>query len=307
MTHFRSLDDLALQNAWLTIGVFDGVHRGHRQLLERLVEGARRAASPSVVVTFYPHPAVVLGGQKDFAYLSLPDEKAALLSELGVEHVVTLPFDRALAQQSAETFMDRVWRAIGLRHLLIGHDFALGRGRQGDAARLTDIGRRLGYTVEVFAPVRREGAIISSTAIRAALAAGRVAEAAALLGRPYALSGPVIHGDGRGRHINIPTANLQIAPEKLIPGRGIYAAWAWVGGERRPAAVNIGVNPTFTPSRQTVSVEAHLLDFSGNLYGRELRLEFIEWLRGEQKFPSVEALLAQIQADIGRVRKILIE
>lgn len=307
MPHYRSLDGLRLENTWLTIGIFDGVHRGHRALLSRLVEGAHAAGCPAVVLSLHPHPAVVLGGQTNFAYLTPPDEKADLLTSLGIEAVITLPFSLALAAESAEEFMRRLAPALGLRHLLIGYDFALGRGREGNAARLAEIGQRLGYTVETFAAVRQGEKIISSSAIRAALTAGEVAEAAGLLGYPYALRGPIVHGDGRGRHINIPTANLQIPPEKLIPANGIYATWAWVGGERFAAATNIGINPTFTPSRQTVSVETHLLDFSGDLYGQEVRLEFIARLRGEQRFPSVEALLVQIQADIAQTRKILSE
>ncbi|MEZ0394838.1 MAG: bifunctional riboflavin kinase/FAD synthetase [Anaerolineales bacterium] len=305
MTHLHSLDEAALRNAWATVGIFDGVHLGHRALLSRLVEGARAAGSPSVVLTLHPHPAVVLGGQTDFAYLTPPDERAALLTALGVETVITLPFSRAFAAETAEDFMRRLVKHLGLRHFVLGYDTALGRGREGNAARLTEIGQTLGYSVEVVGAVQQEGRVLSSSAIRQQVRAGAVEEAAKALGRWYALSGPVVHGDGRGRHINIPTANIQTAPEKLLPARGIYAAWAHVGGERFPAATNIGVNPTFTPSRQTASVEAHLLDFQGNLYGQEVRLEFVARLRDEMKFPSVEALLEQIWEDIARVRALL--
>ena len=305
MNHHRSLDALHLENAWLTVGVFDGVHRGHQELLHRLVDGAHAAGGPAVVLTFYPHPAVVLGGREDFAYLSLPDEKAALLGGLGVDHVITIPFDRDLADQSAEEFMGQVSRRLGLRHLLIGHDFALGRGREGNAARLAELGRSLGYAVEIYEPVWDGEKVISSTSIRDQLRQGEVAEAATLLGRNYAISGPVVHGDGRGRHINVPTANIAYPPEKLIPAYGIYATWAWVAGERLPAATNIGINPTFTPERQSASLETHLLDFAGDLYGQEVRLEFVARLRGEQKFASVDALLEQIRADISKTREIL--
>lgn len=306
MPHYRSLDGLRLENTWLTIGIFDGVHRGHRALLSRLVEGAHAAGCLAAVLSLHPHPAVVLGGQTDFAYLTPPDEKADLLASLGVDAVITLPFSLALAAESAEAFMRRIVPPLGLRRLLIGYDFALGRGREGNAARLAEIGQRLGYTVETFAAVRQEDQVISSSAIRAALTAGKVAEAASLLGYPYTLRGPVVHGDGRGRHINIPTANLHIPAEKLIPARGIYATWARVGDERFAAATNIGINPTFTPERQTASVEAHLLDFQGNLYGQQMTLEFVARLRDEMKFSSVDALLAQIQSDIAQTRKILL-
>jgi riboflavin kinase/FMN adenylyltransferase len=305
MNHHRSLDALPLENAWLTVGVFDGVHRGHQELLRHLVDGAHAASDPAVVLTFYPHPAVVLGGREDFAYLSLPDEKAALLGGTGVDHVFTIPFDRALADQSAEEFMTRLSRSLGLRALLVGHDFALGRGREGNAARLAELGRSLGYQLEVYEPVWDGEKVISSTTIRTQLRQGEVTEAATLLGRNYAVSGPVVHGDGRGRHINVPTANIAYPPEKLIPAYGIYATWAWVAGERLPAATNIGINPTFTPERQSASLETHILDFSRDLYGQEVRLEFVARLRGEQKFASVDALLEQIRADISKTREIL--
>ena len=301
--HF--LDALHLENTWLTVGVFDGVHHGHQELLHHLVDGAHAAGGPAVVLTFYPHPAVVLGGRQDFAYLSLPDEKATLLGGLGVDHVITIPFDRDLADQSAEEFMHHVSRHLGLRHLLIGHDFALGRGREGNAARLAELGRSLGYQVEIYEPVWDGEKVISSTSIREQIRQGEVAEAATLLGRNYAVAGPVVHGDGRGRHINVPTANLAYPSEKLIPAYGIYATWAWVAGERLPAATNIGINPTFTPERQSASLETHILDFGRDLYGQEVRLEFVDRLRGEQKFASVEALLEQIRADIAKTREIL--
>ncbi|MBN2385875.1 MAG: bifunctional riboflavin kinase/FAD synthetase [Anaerolineales bacterium] len=307
MPHYRFLDAVKRQDTWLTIGVFDGLHRGHRVLLQHLVDGAR-AAHPvghPVVLTFYPHPAVVLGGQSDFVYLSLPDEKAALLEEMGIETVITIPFDLNLAAETAQAFMQRVSTHLGLRHLLIGHDFALGRGRDGDAARLAEIGRHLGYTVEVLPAVHAQDLVISSTAIRNLIQRGQVAAAAALLGRPYAVSGPVVHGDGRGRHINIPTANIAYPAEKLVPAHGIYATWALVAGVRHPSATNIGINPTFTPERQGASLETHLLDFQGDLYGQTVQIEFVERLRDEMKFPSVEALIAQIRSDIQLARKIL--
>ncbi|KAF0107719.1 MAG: riboflavin kinase / FMN adenylyltransferase [Anaerolineaceae bacterium] len=305
MPHYRSLDVLSLKNAWLTIGVFDGVHLGHQALLRSLVDGARAASAPAVVMTFDPHPAIVLGGRTDFKCLTTPEERAALLGELGVEAVITQAFDRAFAAQTAEEFMRRVARTLGLRRLLVGHDFALGRGRAGDAACLAELGRTLGYDVEVIEPVRGGGSILSSTAIRAQVAAGAVSEAAASLGRWYAVAGPVIHGDGRGHLINIPTANVAYPPEKLIPANGIYATWAWVGGERYASATNIGINPTFTPDKTTPNVEAYLLDFDRDLYGQEVKLEFAARLRDEMKFPSAEALVAQIRADVERTRAIL--
>ena len=305
MPHYRSLDDLTLKKAWLTVGVFDGVHRGHQELINRLVAGAHAARMPAVVLTFDPHPAVVLGGRSDFKVLTTVEERAALLADLGVDEVVTLTFDRALADQTAEEFMGRVARSLGLRQLLIGYDTALGRGREGDATRLAEIGEQLGYRLEVVSPLHADGEVISSTRIRARLAVGDVAAAAGFLGRPYSLTGAVIHGDGRGRTIRIPTANLQVPDEKVVPANGVYACVAWINGEKRPAVTNIGTRPTFTPDEFRPHVEAHLLDFEREVYTQPLRLEFIARLRPEQRFPNASALIEQIQADITRTRAIL--
>jgi len=310
VAHFSSLDDLALpiglrQNAWLTIGVFDGVHRGHQEIIRQLTAGARADGALAVVLTFFPHPAVVLGGKADFKSLTTPDERVALLESLGVDVVITHPFDRALSDQTAEEFMRTVARSLGLRRLLVGYDFALGHGREGNVARLTELGKTLGYEVYTIAPVTNGKETISSTRIRQQLAAGDMSAAAAGLGRCYALTGPVIHGDGRGKKINIPTANLEIPTEKVIPANGVYACWAWVSGEKYLSVTNVGIRPTFTPEEFAPHVETHLLDFDRDLYGQEIKLEFVERLREERKFQSVEALVEQIQADIGRARQIL--
>lgn len=306
MPHYRTLDKLSLQGAWLTVGVFDGVHRGHQQLLRQLVEGAHATHSPAVVMTFDPHPAVLLGGKAEFKSLTTPEERFELLDSLGVDIVITQTFDRALADQTAEEFMQRAVRVLGLHRLLVGYDTALGRGRQGDAKRLAELGQELGFSVQVVPAFTENGEVISSTYIRRLIAAGEVAEAAARLGREYSLKGPVIHGDGRGRHINLPTANIQPPDGKAIPANGVYATWAWTEEEVHPAVTNIGIRPTFTPQEFKSHVEAHLLGFDRELYGQEVKLEFVERLRPEQKFPSIETLIAQIHADIDRAKEILV-
>lgn len=305
MEHYRSLNDVALKNSWLTIGVFDGVHRGHQEILANLTAGAHANGAPAVVLTFWPHPAVVLGKRNDLKSLSTPEERADLLASLGVDAAITQPFTPEFSKLSALDFMRLVSERLGLRSLWIGHDFALGHNREGNLARLTEIGRELGYSVQAIGPVVNGEDVLSSSLIRQRLKAGEVARAAENLGRFYALSGPVVHGDGRGRRINIPTANIDYPKDKVIPANGVYACWAWVGGERFPAATNIGINPTFTPDKETPNVEAHILDFDRELYGQGLRLEFVEHLRDELRFPSVEALLEQIHADIGKTREIL--
>ena len=305
--HHRSLDGVSLQNAWLTIGVFDGVHRGHQAILRQLAAGAHasRSGAPAVLLTFDPHPAVVLAG-RDLKVLTTPEERADLASALGLDAVITHPFDRTVSEMSAHDFMARLKKHLGLRYLLIGYDFALGKGREGNAQRLTELGRELGYSVTVIDAVSDESGVISSTEIRKLVSVGSVTEAAKLLGRNYALSGPVVHGDGRGRRINIPTANIHYPESKLLPANGIYACHAWIGADRFAAATNIGVNPTFTPDKRTVNVEAHILDFDRDLYGQNVKLEFAARLRDELKFDSIEALLSQIHTDIVTTREIVL-
>lgn len=304
MQHYRSLADVSIQNAWLTIGVFDGVHRGHQAILRQLAAGAHANGAPAVLLTFDPHPAVVLAG-RDLKLLTTPEERAEFASSLDVDAIVTHPFDRSVAEMSARDFMARLKNHLGLKHLLIGYDFALGKNREGNAQRLAELGHELGYTTEVVSAVRDESGVISSTEIRKLVSVGSVEAAANLLGRPYALSGPVIHGDGRGRHINIPTANIHYPDSKLLPANGIYVCRARLGADLFAAATNIGFNPTFTPNKRTANVEAHLLDFDRDLYGETLTLEFVARLRDELKFDSVDALLTQIHADIAQTRGIL--
>jgi riboflavin kinase/FMN adenylyltransferase len=305
MHHYRSLNDVSLKNSWLTIGVFDGVHRGHQEILTNLTAGAHENGAPAAVLTFWPHPAVVLGKRSDLKSLSTPEERADLLGALGVDVVITQPFTPDFAKLSALDFMRLVSERLGVRSLWIGYDFALGHNREGNLERLTEIGSELGYGVKAINPVMNGEDLLSSSLIRQRIRSGEVARAAENLGRFYALSGPVVHGDGRGRRINIPTANIDYPKDKVIPANGVYACWAWVGGERYPAATNIGINPTFTPDKETSNVEAHLLDFDRDLYGQELRLEFVEHLRDELRFSSVGALLEQIHADIAQTREIL--
>lgn len=304
MKHYRSLQELTLQNSHLTIGVFDGVHRGHREIVRRLIATARAESAPAVVLTFDPHPAGVLGGH-DIQCLTTPDERAELLGNLGVDFVITQRFTRDLSTVTAREYMARLKKDLGLERLLIGYDFALGKGREGNAARLTELGREMGYSVEVIPALSDESGVISSTEIRKLVRTGNVSEAAKLLGHPYTVSGPVIHGEGRGKKINFPTANIDYPKQKAIPSNGIYACWAYLGSEKFKAAANVGFNPTFTPERQIPSVEAYLLDFDREIYGEVLKLEFVVRIRDELKFDSVEALIEKINDDVLKTREIL--
>jgi len=304
MTHLHSLTDVALTNSWLTIGVYDGVHRGHLEIIHKLTAGAHAIGAPAVVLTFAPHPASVLG-KREVKCLTTPDERADLLSSLGVDLIVTHPFDENVAGLSAHEFMARLKKHLGVSHFLMGYDFALGRGREGNAARLAELGRELNYTIEVVQAVSDESGVISSTEIRKLIGLGDVVEAGGLLGHNYSLHGIVVHGDGRGRKINFPTANIEYANGKLIPANGIYACWVWVNGVRYMSAVNVGVRPTFDNEATRPLVEAFILDFDSNIYGQDIRLEFAARLRDELKFPSVEALVEQMQRDVAWAREIL--
>jgi len=304
MQHYRSMEAVSLNDSWLTIGVFDGLHRGHQELIRQLTAGAHANGAPAVVLTFFPHPALVLGGV-DLKWLTTPDERAEILASLGVDVVITHPFDKQLAALTSEEFMARVKQHLGLQTLLVGYDFALGRNRAGNLVHLTEIGREIGYNVLPVAAFQLDGQILSSTLIRQQIKDGDVTGAAVKLGRYYTLSGSVIHGDGRGHTIGIPTANIDVPLEKVIPANGVYACWAFVGAGKHQAVVNIGVRPTFTSGEITPHVEAHLPNYDANLYGQTLRLEFVERLRGEQKFPSIDALVAQIKTDIVKANHIL--
>lgn len=304
MLHYRALEEVTLPGSWLTVGVFDGVHRGHQQIINKLVAGAHANELPAVVLTFDPHPAKVFG-RGDIKLLTLPGERARLLGEYGVDVVITQTFDRALADTTAFDFMTRLKTQLGLERLILGYDSTLGKDREGNAARLTEIGLELGYAVETVSALGDESGVISSTEIRKLVTVGKVEEAARLMGHPYRLQGLVTHGDQRGRGIGFPTANLEYAREKVMPAGGIYACWAYLGGEKHMAAVNLGTNPTFTPDKQTLNVEAYLLDFDHDIYGEMMRLEFVARLRDEMKYDSVEALIRQIRLDVEQTRRIL--
>ncbi len=301
---YHSIEHVSLKNSWLTIGVFDGVHRGHQQILKSLTAGAREHSVPAVVLTFNPHPAKLFG-RSEIRLLTLPDERVQLFDSFGVDVTVIHPFNREVANTSAFDFMQSLRKHLGVSHLILGYDSTLGKNREGDATRLREIGRELGYTVEVVSALSDESGVISSTEIRKLIETGNVAEAARLMGHLYSLHGPVIHGDARGRTINVPTANIDYSHEKMIPANGIYACWAYLRNKKYQAAINIGVNPTFTPDKQIPNVEAHILDFRDEIYGQDVKLEFVARLRNELRFDSVDKLLEQIWKDIEDTKRIL--
>jgi riboflavin kinase / FMN adenylyltransferase len=305
MRHYWSLDRVHLENSWVTIGTFDGVHRGHQAIVNRVVSGARSSGSTSVVITFHPHPAVVLGKRQDANYLTTPEERAELLGYLGVDVVITHPFNREVASLSAYEFISEMDAHLNISRLFVGNDFALGKGREGNVERLRVLGEEFGYQLEVVPPIKNGDVVVSSSTIRAKISEGNVAQAARLIGRLYKIKGEVIPGDGRGKLLGIPTANLSIWAERTIPKAGVYACKAISGGNIHQAVTNIGFRPTFENEPVAPRVETHLLDYDGNLYGKELSLEFVDRLRDEKKFPDIQALIDQIHIDISRAREIL--
>ncbi len=305
MEHYSNLQDLRLRAAWLTIGVFDGVHRGHQQIIAQLTAGACQHGAPAVLLTFSPHPAQVLA-QRPVPCLTTPQERAELLAALGIDVLITQPFTPTFANRSAEDFMTELKDRLGLHTLLIGYDFALGRGRAGNFERLQALGQTLGYQTLSLPALRGAEETISSTAIRKQIAAGQVRQAAEQLSRPYAIRGEVVPGDGRGRTLGIPTANVQIPAGKALPANGVYACRAILRGKPLHAVCNLGLRPTFTdPSIREPRLEAHLPGWQGNLYGETLQIDFVERLREEQKFTSAQELVRQIDQDIAAAQRIL--
>jgi len=292
----------------VAIGVFDGLHLGHRAILDRALARAHAAGVRCVVMSFDPHPDVVLAksGFHSPPPLTPLGERRERLTALGVDAFDVLPFTRELAALEPEAFVDR--HLVGPHApaaLVVGEGFALGRGRSGTVERLRAIGATRGFAVEAVPLVVVDGAPVSSTRIRATLAEGKVAETARLLGRRYTLRGTVVTGDGRGRELGYPTANLRLYEDRVVPADGIYAVLARLGDERtlRPAAMSIGMRPTFDGQLRTL--EVHLLDWSGNLVGRPLEVEFVDWLRPERRFESAAALIEAMDRDVVETRRRL--
>ena len=288
----------------LTIGVFDGVHRGHRSLAERLVESARADGLASGVVTFKNHPVTALRPGARVSYLTDTAERTRLLRELGVDFVAALRFNTELARLPARDFLQTLYDDLRMRKLVVGPDFAMGRDRDGNADTLPGIAADMGFEFETVEPVTDPAGPVKSTEIRRRIAAGEVSDAARLLGRNFSARGVVGRGQMRGRELGFPTANLEIGDEFIVPGNGIYATWAHLETGVHMAATSIGVRPTFDDGEQR-TVEAYLLDFSEDIYGQPMRLEFVQWLRGEEKYDTIDALLAQMNLDVRQTREVL--
>lgn len=288
----------------VTVGTFDGVHRGHWEVLQEIRRRARAANRRSVLVTFHPHPLRIVKPEIAPPLLTTPDEKKEILAESGLDYAVFLRFTAELSRYEPERFVREILvRRMHVRELVIGYDHGFGRGRTGDADTLRALGGEMGFEVDVVQPVAMGREPVSSSRLRKAVEAGEMGRARSGLGRPYSVRGVVIRGDGRGRTLGFPTANLHVGdPTKLLPPAGIYAVRAATGAGMVPGALHLGPRPTFQGSLPTV--EVHLIDFEGDLYGRELRVDFLERLRDVEPFDSVDALVEQMRRDVAEARSV---
>ena len=290
----------------VAIGNFDGIHLGQRQILRTVVERAQQITGRSVVVTFEPHPLTILRPQRPLERLTTPEQKVALLEQVGIDLLAVVRFTEAFAATSAQAFVEAfIHQKLGAAEVYVGASFGFGRRREGDLDLLESLAGRFGFRAVGIEELRASTAVVSSTRIRAAIRAGEVGEAAALLGRSYAVAGKVVHGVGRGREHGWPTINI-LPDEQLLPPDGVYASQVWIPEHelQLEAVTNIGTRPTF-PGDETRVVESHIFDFVGEVYRERVELGFVERLRGERKFPSVTELVEQIGRDATAAREFL--
>ncbi|MWC26519.1 bifunctional riboflavin kinase/FAD synthetase [Paenibacillus sp. MMS18-CY102] len=282
----------------IAIGHFDGVHKGHQNVIRRAIEAARSQQRKSAVLTFHPHPKDVLSQGEQYGNCLTPlDVKLERFAELGVDYTFVMKFDQDFANVSPERFVSDVLGPLGVRHALIGFDFRFGHRGAGDADKLASLGSELGITTEVVEPLLLNGKKVSSTYVREALSDGDPELAQHLLGRAYEVQGTVVHGHARGRTIGFPTANLGLIAPYVTPRLGVYAVFAEVGGVTYSAVMNHGMKPTFKDGETAPVMEVHLLDYAGDLYGQKMAVRFHAFLRAERKFESIDELIAQISRD----------
>lgn len=287
----------------LTIGVFDGVHLGHKHLLSQLKVHARQEDWLSGVITFRQHPQAVLSPQTKLPCLTDLTQRVRLLKNEGIDAVITLSFTPELAQLGTRQFVKLLKKYLKVRGLVIGPDFALGHSREGDVNTLRTLGQEMDFSVTVVPPLVINSEVVSSTAIRNALADGDMKRVDNLIGRPFSLHGRVVTGVGRGVELGFPTANLDVDPQQALPPDGVYATWTYIDDSAYQSMTNIGRRPTFDGGERTV--EVYLLDYHGDLYGQELKIDIIERLRNEERFDSADELQKQVAEDVKQGRAIL--
>jgi riboflavin kinase/FMN adenylyltransferase len=299
MNRYASLDEVPFDSSTvLTIGTFDGVHRGHQAIIDAVMDGARQSGGRGLVITFHPHPQAVLKKTGDgVPLLTTIDERAELFAALGVDAMAVLPFTREFAAIPWQEFIGMLIEKVGVAHMIVGHDHAFGRNREGNVETLTAFGADHGFDVREIGPLLIAGDAISSTKIRRALLEGELEKATNYLGRFYSLGGTVIRGDGRGRQIGIPTANIvPQQSEKVVPANGVYSVRMCIADAWFEGMANIGVRPTFTDGRVR-TIEVHLFDFDADIYEQSVTVEFRKFVRSERKFGSKEEFLQQLELD----------
>lgn len=288
----------------VALGSFDGIHKGHQIIIGETVHQAKAVGGLSGVFTFHPHPLRVLAPEQAPGLITALPQKMRILNELGVDCLVLKTFTKDFANTDFRSFVEEYLVGyLKVKGVVVGEDFRFGRASIGNVAAMQELGKAFGFTVTVFETIRVNGIEVRSTLIRELVQTGRVDELETYLGRPYAIAGKVAHGDGRGRHLGFPTANVTLSEDYIIPRYGVYAVQLLIDGERYPAVANIGVRPTF--QRSELSIEIHIMDVSMDLYGRDVEVEFIKMLRAEKRFDSVDELVRQITADANTARQIL--
>lgn len=291
------------QPTYLALGSFDGVHRGHQAILRSMAAAAEEAGVRSAVITFFPHPKRVLLNLPERYYINSLDERLALIADQGVDLVIAHPFNEQVRNIRAVAFVDQLLERLDMRQIW-GGNFSFGYKKEGDKELLQRLGPQKGFSLQLVNTMEKwDGELVSSSRVRESLVAGDMVDVNGCLGRPYALSGIVVKGDQRGRTIGFPTANLALWDELLLPANGVYATFVTVNGDIYMGATNVGVRPTINGGKRVV--EAHLLDFDGNLYGQTIKVSFIKRIRSEQKFSGLPELKAQIKADVLQVREYL--
>lgn len=305
MTEFlNAFPGIKNQPVWLTIGNFDGLHLGHQALINKLCSKAAETKARAVVITFFPHPRVFFGVEKNPYNLMTQDEKNLMFEQLGLDQVITLPFNKTLASTAAEDFLSDLISHFNLQGMVIGPDFSLGRDREGTIPAIQAFMRRFGIQVLRESAVMLNGQVVASEVVRAALANGQPELAASMLGRPYSMSGKVQEGKKLGRRLGLPTANLAIELEKFVPKYGVYASMTYVDGKSYASVSSVGVRPT-VEENALPNVETLLLDFDGDIYNKVIKVEFIRFIRPEVKFDTLLDLSRRIEEDKVEARRIL--
>lgn len=309
MKLYYSFEELAAQhyhNLVLALGNFDGVHMGHRKLVQQTINLADKLGGVPGIMTFFPHPMKVLFPEQTPPMLLQVEEKIAILDKLGLEALLLAPFSKELASLEAKDFVQKILcKTLKVSGVVVGYNYNFGRGGKGNGQLLVEMGQELGFEVKIVPQVRIRNRDVSSTSIRELLALGQVNKAATLLGYTPFLRGQVVHGEKRGRQLGYPTANLDIPYDLLVPAQGVYAVQVEFNGLSQPGVANIGIKPTFHPETHPANVEVHILDYDGDIYGEMIKVSFLQKIRGEKKFKGINELVEQIKTDTGNARAIL--